>query len=144
MKELEVDKPILVLRGLLVLQVLALIIYAIIIVSPLHGRVSRVMITTFAPIIIAFLVALYGVWKFKWWGWIVAVVLIIGGSIWGLMRTFGGLLSRSILEADDSVIPDFQQFFQQNPIRAAYCLLALIINIVIAILLVTERDYFTE
>jgi len=144
MKEFEVDKPILILRALLVLQVLGLIIYAIIIVVPLHGPVRQVMIITFAITIIPFLAALYGVWKFKWWGWIVAVVLIIGGSIWGLMRTFGKSLSRSIVEGDYSVIADFQQFFQQNPITAAYFLLAFIINIVISILLVTERDYFDE
>ncbi len=144
MKEFEIDKPILVLRGLLVLQILGLIIYAIIIVVALHGFALRLVITTFAPIIIPLLAALYGVWKFKRWGWIVAVFWIIGGSIWGLMRTFGGLLSRSILGGDNSVTADFQQFFQQNPIRAAYCLLAFIINILIAILLVTERDYFDE
>ncbi|MHC4676479.1 MAG: hypothetical protein ACYTBZ_28655 [Planctomycetota bacterium] len=140
MKEFEVDKPILVLRGLLVLQVLGLIIYAIIKVLPAQGPVSGLMIT----FIILFLVVLYGVWKFKYWGWILAVVLIIGGSIRVLMRILGTSLSRSIVEGDYSVTANFQQLFQKEPITAAYYLLAFIINIVISILLVTERDYFSE
>ena len=140
MKEFEVDKPILVLRGLLVLQVLGVIIYAIIKVSPVQP-VLEVMITFY---VILFLVVLYGVWKFKYWGWWLAVVLIIGGSISALMRILGTSLSRSTLEGDYSVTAKFQQLFQEEPITAAYYLLAFIINIVTSILLVTERDYFTE
>ncbi len=140
MKEFEFDKPILVLRGLLVLQVLGLIIYAIIKVSPAQALVRGMMIT----FIILFLVVLYGVWKFKYWGWILAVVLIIGGSLRVLMQILGRSLSHSILEGDYSVTANFQEFFQNKPITAAYYLLAFIINIVISILLVTERDYFSE
>ena len=140
MKEFEVEKPILFLRGLLVLQVLGLIIYAIIKVLPAHGPVPGVMIT----LIILFLVVLYGVWKFKYWGWFLAVIFIIGGSIRVLMRILGTSLYRSIAEGDSSVTANFQQLFQKEPITAAYYLLAFIINIVISILLVTERDYFCE
>ncbi len=140
MKAFKVDKPIWVLRGLLVFQVLGMIIYAIIKYLPGQGRVYGWMIT----IIILFLVVLYGVWKFKYWGWILAVVLIIGGSLRVLMQILGRSLSHSILEGDYSVTANFQEFFQNKPITAAYYLLAFIINIVISILLVTERDYFSE
>lgn len=140
MKAFEVDKPILVLRGLLVLQVLGLIIYALIKVSPLQATVRGMMIT----FIILFVVVLYGVWKFKYWGWLLAVVLIIGGLIRALMWILGTSLSRSIVEGDYSVAANFQQLIQKDPIKAAYYLLAFIINIIISILLVTERDYFSE
>lgn len=141
MKAFEVDKPILVLRGLLVLQVLGLIIYALIKVSPLKATIVRGMMITF---IILFVAVLYGVWKFKYWGWLLAVVLIIGGLIRALMWILGTSLSRSIVEGDYSVTANFLKLFQKDPITAAYYLLAFIINIIISILLVTERDYFSE
>jgi hypothetical protein len=127
MENPEINKPILTLLILIVVEIMWSGVYA------LTGTwQQRTFLLTCQ--VVPLLVALSGLWKFKYWAWVVAVIVVV----YNLTGLF-------------TVIPNwsthiaYYQRFNTNLIRVAYMLVVnYVINLNILILLVTERDYFNE
>lgn len=127
MKDIEIHKPVLTLLILVVVEILWSGAYA------LTGTwQQRTFLLTCQ--VLPLLVALPGLWKFKYWAWVV-VIIAAGYNLMGLF----------------SIIPNWSahiEFYQKahnNLIKAAYMLvISYVINFIILILLVVERDYFDQ
>ncbi len=122
MKYIEIEKPILALFSLVIVEIIW---------SGVYGLTSSWQQQTFflGAQTLPLSVALPGLWRFKYWAWILAIVVACG-ELFGLV----------------SIIPDWSTHFAlycQSPIKATYMYIILpIIDIVILALLVIERDYF--
>jgi len=127
MKDLEIPKSILILLILVAVEIVWSGVYA------LTGTwQQRAFLLTCQ--IIPLLVALPGLWKFKYWAWLVTII-VAGYNLTGLF----------------SIVPNwsahlaFYQRFHENLIKVAYMLVInYVVNLVILILLVVERDYFDQ
>ena len=138
MKELEVNKPILLLRILLIVQILWVSVYILATSSGLQRNMS------FMRSVFPLVVILIGLWKFKHWAWILAMFIYFCSVVGGLIYILGHFCSVSILTGKwGGYFADSMQNFQENPIASA-CNLAIYpaICITILILLIAERDYF--
>ena len=127
MKELETDKAVLILLSLIVVQILCSGL------SALTGTPQQA-IGHLTAVVIPLSVALLGLRKFKYWAWLVAVIVVF--------FNLTGLLS--IIPAWSEHIAYYQRH-DVSRIRMAYSLvISHVINLVIFVLLVVERGYFDE
>ena len=127
MKITDFDKSVLTLFILVAIEILWSGIYAI---SGTWQQRSFLLTCQVIPL----LVALPGLWKFKYWAWLV-VVIVAGYNLSGLF----------------SVIPNWSthlEFYRkanENLIKGSYMLIINhVINLTILVLLIVERDYFNE
>lgn len=127
MKIIEVDKPVLTLFILIVIEILWSGIYAV------TGTWQQRTFLLTAQVI-PLLVALPGLWKFKYWAWVV-VVIVAGYNLTGLFSTIPHW----------STHVEFYQKAHENLTKISYMLVINnVINFIILILLITERGYFDE
>lgn len=123
----EIDKPILILLVLVVVQIVCFGICAL--TGTWQQRTA--LLTT---VVVPLLVALPGLWKFKYWAWLVAVIVVCY-NLMGLLFV--------VLTWSEHVA--FYQRHHGNLLKVAYMLvISHVINLIILILLLVDRSYFDE
>jgi hypothetical protein len=124
----EVDRPIWILRGLVIVAILCSGLCVI--TDTVQGRMALLTAQ-----VVPFAIALYGLWRFKYWAWIVALIV----SFYDLT----GLLFYIFNWSDQARY--IHDFFHQHPIKGIYFYVGhYAINFFILLLLIIERDSFDE
>ena len=127
MKSLGIDKPILILLFLIIVQIVCSGVCAL---TGIWQQRTALLTTQIFPL----LVALPGLWKFKYWAWLVALVV----TFYSLTGLFSVIVNWGANIA-------YYQRFDTNFIKVAYMLVvSYVIDFAILILLIVERGYFDE